>query len=395
MRRVLVAILAAGLALLSAPVPAAGQTVTITLSLVLSSDTATDITAIEEDGGQQTLQVKAVVASAPSSNVSVSVAIAAGTATVTTDYTISTTSTSVTINSGTTQGLSASFTVTPATDTITEQHETIQFTGTTTASGYDVSPSPVDLAITDQDRVIRLTAEGDPNTPKKTTLTRIENHQHEGFWVYVHGALGGVTNGVFTASTSNTYGSQLDTVFRFHNGTTNGIDGSASDLDPDEDWASDHHTGNTSNLGTIIISANGLGADALYNRQEETKNMSVAIANDNIAEGNEVFYAGLKTNPAGFTHRSVPITILDDDTQVGLTVDTDSGEGGNQTVLTEGDSGSGVEVSARFSGRTRFDGNGNSDPRSVGSSVIGSATVVRCRRRGRLPRVRGRRGRVI
>ncbi len=373
MRRVLVAILAAGLAILSVPVPVAGQTVTITLSLVSPSDTSTDITAIEEDGGEQTLQVKAVVASATTASVSVSVAIAAGTATVTTDYTISTTSTSVTINSGDTQGLSASFTVTPATDTITEQHETIQFTGTA-PSGYAVSPSPVDLAITDQDRVIWLTADGSDTPQKKRALTRIENHQHVGFWVYVYGALGGVTNDVFTASTSNTYGSQLEAVFKFHNGTTTSNAG--ADLSPGSDWASDHHTIQIENDGTITIVDGGLGADVIFQGISSSKNMTVNIANDQVAEVDEVFYAGLKTNPAGFTHRNVPITILDDDTQVGLTVDTDSGEDGNQTVLTEGDSGSGVEVSARFSGRTRFDGDGNSDPRSVTSSTIGSATVV-------------------
>ena len=148
MRRVLVGSLALGLALLSAPVPAAGQTTpTITLSLVDPSDTSTAVTAIGEDGGQQTLQVRAAVASGPSSNVSVSVTIAAGTATATTDYTGSATSTSVTINSGDTEGLSSSFTITPVSDTITEEHETIRFTGT--ASGYTVTM--VDLAITDQD----------------------------------------------------------------------------------------------------------------------------------------------------------------------------------------------------------------------------------------------------
>ncbi len=375
MRRVLVAVSALGLAsaLVSAPVPVAGQGATITLSLVDASNTSTTVTAIGEDGGAQTLQVKAVASAAPATDVSVTVTVGAagGTATVgaSNDYTRNKSSVTVTIGAAALQGISASVTITPVSDTITEQHETIRFTGT--ATGYTIAP--VDLAITDQDRVIQLTAEGDETTPKKTALTRIENHHHQDFWIYVHGALGGVTNDVFTASTGNTYGSTLNLVVKYHEGTANGIDG--SDPGSSDDWASDHHTLNTSNRARISIPDGTLGADAF---DQGNKNLNIRIANDNKAEGDEVFYIGLKDNPAGFTHRRVPVTILDDDTQVEVVVDTDSGEDGNQAVLTEGDSGSGVSVSGRFAGKWREPNTGGTpgSHRGVGSSVLGSATVV-------------------
>ena len=222
MRRVLAWAAVLGLAgglLAVAPPPAGSQTTpTITLSLVDSSDTSTAVTAIGEDEGQQTLQVKAAVASAPSSSVSVSVTIAAGTATATTDYAISASSASVTISSGQMEGLSSSFTVTLATDTITEEHETIRFTGT--ATGYTVSA--VDLAINDADRTIRLTG---PNARGR-----------EGSWVFESGTnlftadLGsGNSRDSFVASTSSTYSSNLRLRVRARNETA--INGNTASTD--------------------------------------------------------------------------------------------------------------------------------------------------------------------
>ncbi len=365
MRRVLVSLLALGLAsaLVSAPVPVAGQT-TITLSLVSSTDTSTAVTAIPEDGGAQTLRVKAVASAAPGSNVNVSVTVGAsgGTAALTTDYTRGSSTTSVRINSNATQGLSGNVTITPKTDTITEQHETIRFTGT--ASGYTISP--VNLEITDQDREIRVTVAGSPSGTKETSITRIENHQHESFWVYGRGTLGGLTNGVFTPSTGNTYGAQLRPPVRFVNGSALGRE----DIYLGRDFKSVHYieVGTVRNWVTIAPSSLAANFVTVWN----DNHMIVDIDNDNKAEGNEVFYVRLIA-PAGFTSASVPVTILDDDTQVEVVVDTDSGADGNQAVLTEGDSGSGVSVSGRFAGAWRGPGFGR---RGVGSSVIGSATVV-------------------
>ncbi len=329
----------------------------VTLSLVKPSNTAAEISEVGEDEGAQTLRVKATLGASDTSAITVNVTMGAAGSTAARgaagDYTLSASTTSVTINAGETEGFSPDFTFTTFSDRVTEEHVRVLFTGT--ATGHRVAAAG--LQITDQDRVLRLTAAGNETDPKKTALTRIENHRHENFWVYVRGDLGGVSDGVFTASTGNTYGSQLEAVFKFHDGTASGMDGSSAILG--NDWASDHHTSNITNSGRITIPAGGLGADVFA--VANSKNLVVNIANDSVAEGDEVFYAGLKANPAGFTHLRVPITILDDDTRVALTIDADSGEDGNQTMLTEGDDGSGVTVSGRLSGA---------------SSVIGSATEV-------------------
>ena len=70
MRRLLMGGLLMG-GLLFFALPVGAQTPTITLSLVDSSDTSTAVTAVEEDGGAQTLQVKAVASAATSANVDV------------------------------------------------------------------------------------------------------------------------------------------------------------------------------------------------------------------------------------------------------------------------------------------------------------------------------------
>ena len=371
MRRVLVALSALGLAsaLVSAPVPVAGQSPTITLSLV-KLNTSTTVTAIGEDGGAQTLQVKAVASALPGSDVSVTVTVGAtgGSAALTTDYTRSTGSVTLTIRAATLQTLSGSFTITPASDKITEQHETIRFTGT--ATGYTIAP--INLAITDQDREIRVTVAGSETATKETSITRIENHHHESFWIFGRGTLGGLTNGVFTPSTSNTYGSQIRPAVRYADGTALGWE---DYYYQGRDFHSSHYIGTNTIRNWVTIASGSLAAN--WRSHWNAAHMSVQIDNDNKVEGNEVFYVRLIA-PAGFTSTLAPVTILDDDTQVELVVDTDSGEDGNQAVLTEGDSGSGVSVSSRFAGKNREPQATGSvgSRRGVGSSVLGSATVV-------------------
>ena len=150
MRRALVLSLAAGLLAGVLPAsPAAGQSGTITLSVVDASDTATVVSAVGEDDGLRTLQVKAEASAAVSASVTVSVTVGGmdSTATNNDDYAWGGGPVSVTISSGATEDFSGNFTVTPASDTAVEGNETIQITGS--ATGYTVSP--VDLIIADAD----------------------------------------------------------------------------------------------------------------------------------------------------------------------------------------------------------------------------------------------------
>ena len=61
----------------------------------------------------------------------------------------------------------------------------------------------------------------------------------------------------------------------------------------------------------------------------------------------EIFYLKVDV-PQGWTQFRTPITVKDANRRMGLTVDTDSEAMGDQDVLTEGDPGSGVSVSASF-----------------------------------------------
>ena len=126
---------------------------TITLSLVDASDTSTTVSEVGEDGGAQSLQVKATVPAAVPSGRTVEVPVTVGgtggTATegAGEDYELGTAPTSVTISAGQTEGLSTSFTVTPNSDTAVEGAETIRVAGALT--GYTVLL--VDLVISDAD----------------------------------------------------------------------------------------------------------------------------------------------------------------------------------------------------------------------------------------------------
>ena len=154
------AVLAAvfGLGLVWGAVPASAQTPTIALSFLDTNGSA--VTAVGEDGGAQTVLVRARAASAVSSNVTVTVTVGASGGTATRaacassgDYTPSVSSVTMTITSGGTTANSGNVTVTPCSDTVTEDHETIKFTGT--ASGYTVTDG--DLRITDADRTVTIT----------------------------------------------------------------------------------------------------------------------------------------------------------------------------------------------------------------------------------------------
>ncbi len=144
-----------------------GQTVTVTgtsldivdpgsevvLSLTDTQASPEALTAVGEDGGAETVRVTATVGTAPAADLDVAVTVGAlgSSADAGDDYTVDDSSVTVTIQGGQTTG-SADVPVTPVADTVTEDHETILFTGA--ATGYVVAP--VSLEITDADRSVML-----------------------------------------------------------------------------------------------------------------------------------------------------------------------------------------------------------------------------------------------
>ena len=179
MRRVLAAGLAAGLLAGALPAsPAAGQSGTITLSVVDASDTSTTVLEVGEDDGAQSLQVKAVASPAVSANATMNVVVGVTVGSTATqggqgsDYTwgFGGSPMTMTINAGQTEGLSSSFTVTPNSDTAVEGPETIRITVTGAPAGYTVTP--VDLVIADAELgTITLSLVDASNT--STTVTTI------------------------------------------------------------------------------------------------------------------------------------------------------------------------------------------------------------------------------
>ena len=329
-RSALLAALAAvlGWGLVAGAGPVGAQTTTIALSFTNTSDTA--LTAVGEDGGAQTVRVVATASSAVSSAVSVSVTVGAsgGTATsgscsgmpssCTGDYGVSAASVTVTIASGDTAG-SADVTVTPYSDTVTEDHETIRFTGS--ATGYTVNSA--DLAITDADRTITLSL-NDPVFPETGAASGNNSIDRDKSKV-VTGTLSGVTS---------TYSSAIRIDLALISYTA---------LHP-VDYSWDH----SFSLKTINIPAGDTSGTVT--------DFTFRIKDDRVAEPDETF--GVTSSVSGFTVAPAVATITDMDSVVALT-----SSGG----LSEGSDGSGVMVSAAF---TAPDGT------AATSSTHGSSTDV-------------------
>ena len=224
MRRLAVLALAAGLVwsvLPVAPVVVGAQTA-ITLSVVESSGARAEVASLGEDSATsgKEFYLKASVTSAVTSSVTVSVT-RGGTATVNNVHRIfsiretrtecrggdacidSLTNFNVTISAGQTSGYNViPWQLFTRADRITEDHETITFSGTASKSGYTVTGAT--LEITDQDRAIKVNVSPDTvwERGEGESLNRTYGHLYEPTATPV---VGGVTNGVFTASTSSTY----------------------------------------------------------------------------------------------------------------------------------------------------------------------------------------------
>ena len=312
-----------GLVLVLSAVPAGAQTTTIALSFTDTSDSA--LTAVGEDGGVQTVRVVATASSAVSSNVEVTVTVGAsgGTATAgsctgsgcTGDYEASASSVTVTIASGGTSG-SADVMVTPFADTVTEDHETVRFTGA--ASGYTVTQA--DLAITDADRIITLTWD-DPVFYEGEGYTSAniygvgQNPARE-----IKGTLSGTTS---------TYSGNINQRLRMESGTA--IYGPHGN---DVEWSHAPHS--IPALDAVRRRFLNIPSGSV---SATVGNLTLHIWNDRVAEPDQTHFVTMNA-PSGFTVVRAQGVIKDMDSSVFLTPDP--------ARLSEGEVGSSVSVSAAF-----------------------------------------------
>ena len=140
----------------------------VTLSFTDGSPSPAAITALREEGGAQTVRVKAAVDAAPAADLTVNITTGGGSALpgADNDYVSSANSAQVIIKAGETSGLSPALTITVADDTATEGGETIRFTGTVAEAGYGVRGA--DLTITDNDDNIVLSVSPDTIVERST-----------------------------------------------------------------------------------------------------------------------------------------------------------------------------------------------------------------------------------
>ena len=140
----------------------------VTLSFTDGALSPAAITALREEGGAQTVRVKAAVDAAPAADLTVNITTGGGSALpgADNDYVSSANSAQVIIKAGETSGLSPALTITVADDTATEGGETIRFTGTVAEAGYGVRGA--DLTITDNDDNIVLSVSPDTIVERST-----------------------------------------------------------------------------------------------------------------------------------------------------------------------------------------------------------------------------------
>ena len=319
------------------------QTPSVTLSFTDTSNTA--LTAVGEDDGAVTVRVVATVASAPSSAVSVSVTVGASGSTATSgatnDYTVSASTATVTIASGSTSGYAA-VTVTPNADTVTEDHETIKFTGS--ASGYTVTEA--DLAITDADRTITLAL---------SDLDFQEPSGVSGSSIICTRTLTATLSGA-TSTYSNTLRSHLrwsvgqtGNTFTDDNGETVSGAGIAISWTHEPVDASPQ-VSRYMNIAAGSVTSTVVGTPSIPNCQVSNYQQSqygtlLFYPNaDRRASPTRKFYIRLQSIPSGFTVVNAVGRVIDSDSNVDLTP--------VPNVLSEGTSGSSVSVAAAFGGRS-------------------------------------------
>ena len=300
----------------------------VALSFTDKSTPANEVTAVGEDDGAQTVAVTATVGTAPSGSdvvVSVTAGALGSTAYAPDDYAISTTSFTITIPDGQTSG-SADVVVTPVSDTVTEDHERILFTGE--ATGYLVAPAS--LVITDADRTLVMSIDYPGGASSLVEQTGLSGE----IWPKVFLRMGDGSS----LSTSSTYSSDIRVRVWTQDGSVTESNDFFHGL-----W------GNNMNWHRYFEIDAGDISDHTW--------FWVRITSNSEANPPETFHPTVQTAPAGFTVERATATIVDRvDTAVRL-VPSPNGD------VTEGGSGSGVSVTAAF-------------PSGVTSNGLGSDTVV-------------------
>ena len=319
---------------------------TITLSFTDDQASPAAVTAVGEDGGAKTIRVKAEASTAPTDLVELEVKVGApgGSATLqsctgsgeeevcTGDYASDASAdVSIGIAASATEGSSADIVITPRSDTITEDHETIRFTATSsTDDAYYVTVA--DLEITDADRTITVAVDDDEMRELQGTgPTAVEaTYQRR-----VTAALSGETS---------TLRDPLNMRVLLTGGTATAV----TDFYHLHDVPNDYRY--------VNIAAGSLSASA---------DIAVTVLSDHVAEDEETINVSLDA-PTGFTVNGDDLNIIDEvDTAVVLRVDSDAVMSGYQGFVSEdvGGDGSDIRVWAGF-------------PESVTSSTISSTTSV-------------------
>ena len=298
----------------------------ITLSLTNTEATPTALTAVDEDGGEQTVRIVATVGTAPTSDLDVAVSISGGTATTWDDYTVSPSSVTVTIPATMTSG-HADVTVTPVSDTVTEEHEEIFINGS--AAGYLIDT--ISLTITDADRDITVVVEnprvdeGGDGTGLCYQFGTVSNPYGRNVKAELEGETSTYPRRIGTYDHGSA--SHLQDMLRLivHGGPspngatrTPGATGTAGTHDfydflrqpPGNNsfWAyTPLGPGNVvANFGTV-----GGGSGFSGNAQTWT-------CKDDVAEGDETMIYTLWNVPSGFTVVPATVILVDDDSQVRL-----------------------------------------------------------------------------
>ena len=319
------------------------------ITLGFEDGRGSEVTEVDEDGGAQTVRVTASITSAPAADTTVVVYVGAagGSAFLGAggDYTRGARTTNVTIRAGATSG-GADVTITPLSDRITEDDETIRFTGI--AAGYTVRSASLQIA--DGDRTILFSAPEVDLREERVRVARIGGG--------IRADLGsGDSRDSFVSSTSSTYSNVMRPRIMWRNGTAR-QGGVGADYQSTIDRF--HRF--------IKLDAHSISSTGSVDSQDRGGTFGSVSVNkgwstNTVANGNKTYELDFVDLPAGFKSLPKGYVIYDNESVVTLSVDTNSGEDGDQSTLEEGASGSGVGVSASF-------------PSGATSSSISSDTTV-------------------
>ena len=374
---------AAGLGLLAGAallvgVPAGGQTAITFSWTVLDENAMLVAVSSVEEAAQVSGTLRATVTSAPSSNITISVTVGASGSTATRgssctapasglvlgfvflencggDYgvfanSLNNTTFNMTIMSGQTTSNPQAVYIKATPDRITENNEIIRISGTTTASGYSVND--FDITLNDADRTILFTG------PAPYLSEPCGGFPGSNWKGHVRATFGsGSSRGSFVDSTSSTLGNTLNIPIV-------PVDGTAvrnTDYRLGDSFGPGIRLYSRSVWSTTMVFTSGAWAGLAGNVYLSNPG-SCNAKNNTVAAVPKTFQLSFSV-PSGYTALGQEYVIYDEDSKVVLSVDTDSGEDGDQVTLAEGASGSGVTVSMDF-------------PTTTTSSTISSATVM-------------------